>query len=326
MEELEQYRLRYVLYIAEMQIDEEKGFPPLFAYGETEQLARVNLQPVFSPADWSRVKITAITPHPEGFDLSEGIHLTGMINELFYQEYVSTIQRIELPSKGVTEFARPLTTTLNIFADILQRLVRAGVIVEAIIEVDEEEHIEEDEEGNEVVVEAGTGEIWAMIEKQIEVDKTGLFLIADEDFPIEDVDTAWFGLSYSFWKTNEQTLCDLITELADAGHFVQAKINDEDVRILELEYLDTGKVRAYYLSLADDSKEKKEGTQAYQTVDDLSLYTMFFVRYDEEEAQSRLYAPHFDAEEDDAFEIYREVFLPRIHAARENGEIPGLLF
>jgi hypothetical protein len=326
MDELEQYRLRYVLYIAEMQIDEEKGFPPLFTYGETEQQARVNLQPVFSPADWSRVKITSITPHPEGFDLSEEIHLTGLINELFYREYVSTIQRIELPPKGVIAFARPLTTTLDIFADILQRLVKAGAIVEAIIEVDEEEHIEEDEAGKEVVVEAGTSEIWAMVEKEIQVDKTGLSLLADQDFPVEDVDTAWFGLSYSLWKTNRKTLCALVTEFADAGHFVQANINDEDVRILELEYLDTGKVRAYYLSLEDGMKEKRADTQAYHTVDDLSLYTMFFVRYDEEEAQSRLYAPHFDAEADDAFEIYREVFLPRIRAARENGEIPGLLF
>src|SRR6266568_8995605 len=120
MDELEKYRLRYVLYIAEMRIDEEKGFPPPFAYGETEQQARVNLQAVFSPADWSRVQITSITPHPEGFDLSAEIHLQGMINELFYREYVSTIQRIELPPKGVTAFARPLTTTLDIFADILQ--------------------------------------------------------------------------------------------------------------------------------------------------------------------------------------------------------------
>ncbi len=326
MEELEQYRLRYVLYTAEMQIDEEKGFPPLFAYGETEQQARVNLQPVFSPADWSRVQITSITPHPEGFDLSEEIHLQGMINERFYREYVSTIQRIELPPKGITAFARRLTTTLEIFADILQRLVRAGAIVEAIIEVDEEEHIEEDEEGNEVVVEAGTSEIWAMVEKQIEVDKTGLFLLANEDFPVEDVDTAWFAISYSLWKTNVKAQCALVTELADAGHFVQANIDDEDVRILELEFLDTGKVRAYYLSLEDESKGKRADTQAYRTVDDLSLSTMFFVRYDEEEAQLRLYAPPFDAEADDAFEIYREVFLPRIHAARENGEIPGLLF
>ena len=201
-----------------------------------------------------------------------------------------------------------------------------GAIVEAIIEVDEEEHIEEDEEGNEVVVEAGIGEIWAMIEKQIEVDKTGLFLIADEDFPIEDVDTAWFGISYTLWKTKGKALCALVTELADAGHFVQANINDEEVRILELEHLDTGKVRAYYLSLEGESKEKRSYTQAYRTVDDLSLYTMFFVWYDEEEAQSRLYAPHFDAEADDAFEVYREVFLPRIRAARDEGEISGLLF
>ena len=326
MDELEKYRLRYVLYIAEMRIDEEKGFPPLFAYGETEQQARVNLQVVFSPADWSRVQITSITPHPEGFDLSEEIYLQGMINELFYREYVATIQRIELPPKGVTALARPLTTTLDIFADILQRLVKAGAIVEAIIEVEEEEHLEEDEEGNEVVVEAGTSEIWAMVEKEIEVDKTGLSLLADEHFAVEDVDSAWFGISYSLWKTNRKALCALVTELADAGHFVQANINDEDVRILELEFLDTGKVRAYYLSLEDESKEKRGDTQAYRTADDLSLSPMFFVRYDEEEALSRLYTPPFDAEADDAFEVYREVFLPRIRAARENGEVPGLLF
>ncbi len=310
----------------EMQIDEENGFPPLFAYGETEQQARVNLQPVFSPADWSRVEITSLAPHPEGFDLSAEIHLQGMINEQFYQEYVSTIRRIELPSNEATESAPRLTTTLDIFADILQRLIKADAIVEAIIEVDEEEQIEEDEEGNEVVVEAGTSEIWVMVEKEIEVDKTGLFLLADEDFPVEDVDTAWFGISYSLWKTNRKALCALVTEVADAGHFVQANINDEDVRILELEYLDTGKVRAYFLSLEEGDKEKRKDTQAYRTVDDLSPHTMFFVKYDEEEALSRLYAPPFDAEVDDAFEVYREIYLPRIRAARENGEIPGLLF
>lgn len=326
MDELEQYRLRYVLYIAEMQIDEEKGFLPLFAYGVTEQQARVNLQPVFSPADWSRVAITSIAPHPEGFDLSADIHLEGMVNEQFYQEYVSTIRRIELPSHEVTELARRQTTTLDIFADILQRLIKTGAIVEAIIEVDEQEHLEEDEEGNEVVVEAGTSEIWAMVEKEIEVDKTGLSLLADEDFLVEDVDTAWFGISYSLWKTNRKALCALVTELADAGHFVQAKINNEEVRILELEYLDTGKVRAYYLSLEDEDKENRRETQAYRTVDDLPLYTMFFVRYDEEEALSRLYSPPFDEETDDAFEVYRDIFLPRLRAARENGEIPGLLF
>ena len=27
-----------------------------------------------------------------------------------------------------------------------------------------------------------------------------------------------------------------------------------------------------------------------------------------------------------AFEVYRDIFLPRLRAARENGEIPGLLF
>ncbi len=107
MDELEKYRLRYVLYTAEMRIDEEKGFPPLFAYGETEQQARVNLQPVFSPTDWSRVEITSIAPHPEGFDLSTGIHLTGLINEQFYQEYVSTIRRIELPPKGSQNWLDP---------------------------------------------------------------------------------------------------------------------------------------------------------------------------------------------------------------------------
>ncbi len=90
-----------------------------------------------------------------------------MINEPFYQEYLSTIRRIELPSNEVPELARPMTTTLYIFADILQGLIKAGAIVEGIPEVDEEEHIEEDEEGDEVLVEAGISEVWAMIKGEL---------------------------------------------------------------------------------------------------------------------------------------------------------------
>jgi hypothetical protein len=85
-----------------------------------------------------------------------------MINEPFYQEYLSTNRRIELPSNEVPELARPMTTTLDIFADILQGLIKAGAIVEGITEVDEE-----DEEGDEVLVEAGISEVWAMIKGEL---------------------------------------------------------------------------------------------------------------------------------------------------------------
>ena len=72
-----------------------------------------------------------------------------------------------------------------------------------------------------------------------------------------------------------------MTELADASHAIQAKVNDEDVRILEPERLDTGKFRV-------------------------------------------LYSPDFDEEVEDACELYRRVFLPRMQATRANGEVPGL--
>ena len=289
---IEKGALPYCLYIVEIRIDDDDDSLALFAYGENEQQARDNMQLAFSPEDWTRVEIISITPHPDGFQLSESIYLEGRLSEAFYQAYLPTIRKIRLPRIYDNE------DTLDIFADILQRLINAGVVVEANIEIEEEEHIEEDEEGHEVVVEAGISEIWVMIEKEIKVDETGLFLIADEYLTIEDVDSAWFDLSYSPWKTQTKALCDLITELVDAGHFVQSRVNNKDVRILELEYRD-GKAQAHYYLLDDgETEEKKESVKFYDTIDNLAGIT-FYVRYNGMGVLSRLYSPYFDENEED---------------------------
>jgi hypothetical protein len=54
MEDVGNHEHKYMLYLAEMQIDGEGGFPPLFAYGIDEEQARKNMQSVYSPEDWKR--------------------------------------------------------------------------------------------------------------------------------------------------------------------------------------------------------------------------------------------------------------------------------
>ncbi|HEY6539509.1 MAG TPA: hypothetical protein VIZ18_01165, partial [Ktedonobacteraceae bacterium] len=104
--------------------------------------------------------------------------------------------------------------------------------------------------------------------------------------------------SHSLFETKTRTFCDLITELADAGHFVQSKVNDKDVRVLELEHRD-GKIQVHYFLLDDDEIDEKEGSvKLCDIIDDL-FATTFYVRYDEMEAQSRLYSPYFDENEED---------------------------
>lgn len=119
-----------------------------------------------------------------------------------------------------------------------------------------------------------------------------------KDPAIEDVDEAWFEIGYSLFETKIRAFCDLITELADAGHFVQSEVNDKDVGVLELEYHDE-KVQAHYFLLNDDeTKEKKEREISCDTIDDLFSAT-FYVRYNEMEAQSRLYSSYFDENKED---------------------------
>ena len=167
--------LTYSLYIAKIRIDDD-DFPSLFAYEKNEQQARDNMQSMFSPEDWNRVEIISITPYPEGFQLSESIHLEGMINDTFYHAYLPTIRKIRLPRIYDSE------DTLDIFADILQRIISAGAIVGVNTTMEMNEYIEEDEEGKEVEVhEAGPAEVYFRIWKKIEVDnEMGVFLIADE--------------------------------------------------------------------------------------------------------------------------------------------------
>lgn len=236
------------------------------------------------------------------------------------------MKRIELPSLE-EETSPMLTTTLHIFADILQRLVDAGATLEVDTTIYEDEFIDEDEEGNEVLFEAGPAEILAMIEEKIEVDETGLSLIVDDGLEVEDVDNDFFIVTYSLFKTRTRLFCELITELADAGHTIQAKVNEEDIRILELEYQDTGDVRALYVPFEKPLLEPAKEEEPYLVIEDfLSSRADLIVSYNEEEAQSRLYSSRFEEDEVDAFDLYRSTFLPRIRAARENGEVPGLLF
>lgn len=325
MEDIENHKSMYILYIAEMHIDGEDGFPPLFAYGIDEEQARENMRPVYSSEDWKRVELVSITPYPEGLQISEDIHLDGMIHESFYQGYLSTIRRIELPSLEDDDKTAP-TTTLHIFADILQRLIHAKAIIEVSTTIEEDEYIEEDEEGHEVIIEAGPAEILAVAEDKIEVDETGFSLIADNWLRVDDTDDDYFIITHSFWETDTRLFCELLTELADAGHLVQAKVNKEDVRILELEYLNTGYVQALYVPFEDNASEKKAGQSYCVAGDFLSGHVELIAVYNEEEAHDRLYSPRFDEGKIDAFDLYRSTFLPRMQAARRNGEIPGLLF
>ncbi|HEU5383601.1 MAG TPA: hypothetical protein VFV38_50015 [Ktedonobacteraceae bacterium] len=290
MEEIINQASMYILYIAEMRIDGEGGFPPLFAYGGNEEEAKQNMQPIYNSEDWKRIELISITPRADGFQLSKHIHLEGRINEDFYRAYVSTIPRLELPLLE-NDSETSLTTTLHIFADILQRLINAKAIVEVSTNIEEDGFIDEDENGNEVVVEAGPAEIVAVIEEKIEVDETNLSLIADDWLRVDDIDEDYFIVTHSFWKTNTRLFCELLTELADAGHLVQAKIQEEDVRILEIEYLDTGKVQALYVPFKDNA-ELNTGVPYYVANDFLSRHVDIIVVYNEEEARDRLYSPH----------------------------------
>jgi hypothetical protein len=104
-----------------------------------------------------------------------------------------------------------------------------------------------------------------------------------------------------------------LTELVDAGYGIQAKVDNEDVRILEFERLDTGKFQALYVLFEDASTEKKEeAAEVYGITDVLRSYTTFLVRYNEDEARYRLYPLGFDEEVEGAFELYRRVFIPRM--------------
>lgn len=225
-------------------------------------------------------------------------------------------------------YEAPMTTTLDIYTDILQRLLEAGAVVCVNTTMELEEYTT-DTGGGVSVSEAGPSAVSFRLWERIEADEKGV-VIADEQ-TIDDIDEALFELSISPFETNITTFCSLVTELADAGHMIQVKINGEKVRILEIEPLEIGKFKALYLSLDEEKNVVSheigdEDPDYYQVTDDLSFLSDFYASYNEEEARYRLFPLDFDTTQEDAYELYERLFLPRMQAARANGEIPGLIY
>lgn len=226
------------------------------------------------------------------------------------------------------------TTTLNIFVDILQRLrdTKAEVGINTTMEMDES--IGEDDEGNEILLEAGPSEVFFMIEDKIEVDEEQHLVVDDEI--IEDIEDALFEAHASI-DTDIKGFCALLNELADAGYGVQTRVGEEDVLVLDVEHLDEkeglrdiekllsrGKLKILYIPFDAQGLKVQE---VYQMTENVPSYHDFLLWYNKEEAHYRLYPQNAKKEDiEDALDYYKNVFVPMIHTARRNGEIPGLIF
>ncbi|WP_201366098.1 hypothetical protein [Dictyobacter formicarum] len=226
-----------------------------------------------------------------------------------------------------------MTTTLDIFVGILQKLLDAGTIVSVNTTMELEEYAEEDkDDANFAVLEAIPADISFRIWEKIELGAEQLVVVDGQS--IDDIDDALFELSLSPLETDIKRFCALVTELADAGHIVQAKVGEDEVRILELEPLGTGKLRALYIFIedaersldVDENQDMDLNDTFYRESDELTYFSDFYVTYDEEEARFRLYPPHFNEELEDTVEFYQRIFLPRMQAARDYGEVPGLIY
>lgn len=138
--------------------------------------------------------------------------------------------------------------------------------------------------------------------------------------------------------TGLETLCSLINELADMGCEVSVKQEVKDgapqVRVLDVEYsndndgldglasfLSRGKYRIHYLLIPEDGEEEGPLKPDEVKTTELPTYMSFWVWYDREKVSYRV-----DYGDEDALTYYRTTFLPKVRAARANGEIPSLLF
>jgi hypothetical protein len=136
--------------------------------------------------------------------------------------------------------------------------------------------------------------------------------------------------------TDLETLCSLINELADMGCEVSMKKEVKDgapqVRVLDVEYIDNndgldglasflsrGKYRIHYLPLPEDGEGPLDPDEVMTT--ELPTYMSIWIWYDREAVCYRV-----DHGDEDALTYYRTTFLPKVRAARANGEIPSLLF
>ena len=228
------------------------------------------------------------------------------------------------------------TTTDDIYVDMLQRLQTAQVRLGASITYKEAEHIEEDEEGNEVYIPAGEVQVWFMVEDEIKLYEGNKIVLPHSAFGIVDLAEVVFEERMA-QTTNLETLCSLINELADMGCEVSMKQEEQDgaprVQVLDVEYINNkdgfdgltsllsrGTYRIHYLPFAEDGEEGSLNPAEIGTTE-LPTYLSFWVWYNQEAVRSRV-----DHGDEDALISYRSGFLPKVRAARANGEIPSLLF
>ncbi|GCE07726.1 hypothetical protein [Dictyobacter aurantiacus] len=223
-----------------------------------------------------------------------------------------------------------MTTTLDIFVGILQKLLDAGTIVSLNTTMEFEGYVDEDKD--DAVPGADPSDISLRIWKKIELAAEQRVMV--DGRLIDDIEDVLFELSVAPPDCDIERFCKLITELADAGHIVQAKVGEDEVRILELEPLDTEKLRAIYVFIedaersldVDENQDQDIEDTFYRESDELSYLTAFYVTYDEEEAHFRLYPSNFNEDLEDAVDRYQRIFLPRMRAARAYGEVPGLIY
>ena len=245
------------------------------------------------------------------------------------------------------------TTTDDIYVDVLQRLQTAHVRLGASISYEEAEHIEEDEEYNEIYVPAGEVQVWFMIEDEIKLYEGDRIVLPSTAFDIDDLEEVVFEVEEHHpsplnWSlsleervaqtTDLETLCSLINELADMGCEVSVKQEVKDgaplVRVLDVEYIDNndgldglasflsrGKYRIHYLPFPEGGEEDRPLDPEEVKTTELPTYMSFWACFDREEVCYRV-----DYGDEDALAHYRTSFLPKVRAARANGEIPSLLF
>ncbi len=244
-------------------------------------------------------------------------------------------------------------TTDDIYVDVLQRLQAAHVRLGASIIYEEAEHIEEDEEYREIYVPAGEVQVWFMIDDEIKLYEGDRIVLPNAAFDIDDLEEVVFEVEEHHpspldWSlsleervaqtTCMETLCSLTNELVDMGCEVSIKKEVRDgaplVRVLDVEYIDSndglngmasflsrGKYRIHYLPFPEVGEVEGLLIQDEVQVTELPTYMPFWVQYNREAVNYRV-----DYGDEDALTYYHTYFLPKVRAARANGEIPSLLF
>lgn len=193
--------------------------------------------------------------------------------------------------------------------------------------------------------------MWFVVEDEIKLFEGNKIILPNTAFSIDDLEEVVFEVEEHHpspldWSlsieerikqtTRMATLCSLINELADMGCEVTMKQENKDgaplVRVLDVEYIDDndgfdgltrllgrGKYRIRYLPLAEEDEESLTLDEVQTT--ELLTYMSFWVWYNREAVLYRV-----NHGNEDALTYYRTSFLPKVQAARANGEIPSLVF